>query len=157
MLWEQGPVSTCSDAVSTCCPNSTNRLFWELSPVSTCSESVSTCCPNSASMLFWELSPVSTCSESVSTWIEILPTFLRCKDPRVWVDEISKFFLLQASLFLALLVLSLLLHCPEFQERKWGLTPTSYPSHLWRGPDVHVLDPKLVKKLALLKHTQQRH
>ncbi|MQM11689.1 hypothetical protein Taro_044598 [Colocasia esculenta] len=39
----------------------------------------------------------------------------------VWVDEIFKFFLLQVSLFLALLVLSLLLRSPEFQERKWGL------------------------------------
>ncbi|MQL79236.1 hypothetical protein Taro_011677 [Colocasia esculenta] len=43
-------------------------MFWEEGPVSTCSESVSTCCPNSSNWLFWELGLVSTCSESVSTW-----------------------------------------------------------------------------------------
>ncbi|MQM23129.1 hypothetical protein Taro_056192 [Colocasia esculenta] len=44
------------------------KLFWEEGPVSTCPESVSTCCPNSSNWLFWELGLVSTCSMSVSTW-----------------------------------------------------------------------------------------
>ncbi|MQM20243.1 hypothetical protein Taro_053261 [Colocasia esculenta] len=46
------------------------RLFWELIQCRPALVVVSTCCPNSENRLFWERGPVSTCPHPVSTWVD---------------------------------------------------------------------------------------